>query len=206
MKKFFLLFLLFFFGSYFNAQNVNLKEIKKNLENSNSLYNLEKLLVKYKGLPNQLDSIEARHLYYGHKSTIDFKESEEMRNNFKKEDYKKSIEIGEKILQKNPTDIETISVIIESYYRLQDTGSKPNHYSSQFRKMIEAILSSGDGKTEKTAYLTNSVTDEYILLAILKKNTFNMKRTSKPSNEGMYDIWDDNGTKIYVSVIYDMKF
>jgi hypothetical protein len=33
-----------------------------------------------------------------------------------------------------------------------------------------------------------------------------MKRTSKPSKEGMYDIWDDNGSKTYINVIYDMKF
>jgi hypothetical protein len=88
---------------------------------------------------------------------------------------------------------------------LQDSNNL-NYYSTQFRKLIDAVLSSGDGKTEKTAYLANSVTDEYILLAILQKKAFEMKRFSKPSKDGMYDVWDDNGKKLYISIIYNMKF
>ena len=110
------------------------------------------------------------------------------------------------MLSDNPTDLETISVVMECYYRQQDSSTKLNHYSNQFRKLVDAMLSSGDGKSEKTAFLVNSVSDEYIFLAILRKNTYQMKRTSKPSKEGMYDIWDDNGNKTYINVIYDMKF
>ncbi len=206
MKKIFLALILLFHFSHFTAQNINLKEIKKEIENPSSQYNLEKILFKYKGLPIQLDSIEARYLYYGIKSTVDLKKSEELRTQFKKEDLKKSLELGEAMLSDNPTDLETISVVMECYYRQQDSSTKLNHYSNQFRKLVDAMLSSGDGKSEKTAFLVNSVSDEYILLAILRKNTYQMKRTSKPSKEGMYDIWDDNGSKTYINVIYDMKF
>jgi hypothetical protein len=73
------------------------------------------------------------------------------------------------MLSDNPTDLETISVVMECYYRQQDSSTKLNHYSNQFRKLVDAMLSSGDGKSEKTAFLVNSVSDEYILLAILRK-------------------------------------
>lgn len=201
-----LLFALFAIHINLIAQNVNLNEIKKNLEKKSSDYNQEKLLIKFKGLPIQLDSIEARHLYYGNKPAVDYKKADELRKNFKEENYQKSIELAEEILKNAPTDLETISIIMEAYYKLQGNSTKLNHYSAQFTKMIDAIISSGDGKTEKTAFLTNSVTDEYILLAILKKNASLMKRTSKPSKNGMYDIWDEDGKKIYINVIYDMRF
>ena len=58
MKKIFLALILLFQFSHFTAQNINLKEIKKEIENPSSQYNLEKILFKYKGLPIQLDSIE----------------------------------------------------------------------------------------------------------------------------------------------------
>lgn len=206
MKNFFSIFAIFICFNFFYSQNIDLKEIKNETEKSSSNYSLEKILFKYKGLPNQLDSIEARHLYYGNKTTVDFKKGEQLRNAAKKADYQSAIKIGEQILNENPTDLETLSIVMECYYRQQESNTKLSHYSAQFRKMIDAILSSGDGQTEKTAFLTNSVTDEYILLAVLKKNAYSMKRTSKPSKDGMYDIWDDNGKKIYISVIYDMKF
>lgn len=206
MKKLILLFTLFATHITLIAQNVNLNEIKKNLEKKSSDYNQEKLLVKFKGLPIQLDSIESRHLYYGNKASVDYKKADELRKTFKEENYQKSIELAEEILKNTPTDLETISIIMEAYYKIQGNSTKLNHYSAQFTKIIDAILSSGDGKTEKTAFLTNSVTDEYILLAILKKNASLMKRISKPSKNGMYDIWDENGKKIYINVIYDMKF
>ena len=205
MKKNFTLIVLFLFAILTFSQNVNLEEIKKNISNPSSDFYLEKIITKYKGLPSQLDSIEARHLYYGKASSVDIKKSNEIRENFKKEDYKTALEIAESILKENPTDLETLSIISECYYRLQDSNNL-NYYSTQFRKLIDAVLSSGDGKTEKTAYLANSVTYEYILLAILQKKAFEMKRFSKPSKDGMYDVWDDNGKKLYISIIYNMKF
>lgn len=206
MKKLIPIFALFICSNFIFSQNVDIKAIKKEIENPSSNYNLEKILFKYKGLPSQIDSLEARYLYYGKKTTVDLKKEEQLRNAIKKENYNSAIEIGEEILTKSPTDLETLSIVIECYYRQQENGTKLNYYSTQFENMIGAILSSGDGKTEKTAFLTNSVTDEYILLAVLKKNAYSMKRVSKPSKDGMYDIWDDGEKKIYISVIYDMKF
>ena len=53
-------------------------------------------------------------------------------NSFKKEDLKKSLELGEAMLSDNPTDLETISVVMECYYRQQDSSTKLNHYSNEY--------------------------------------------------------------------------
>ena len=75
------------------------------------------------------------------------------------------------------------------------------HHLNQFRTLTEAIRSSGDGKTEKTPYLVNSVGDEYILLNILNLGQ-DYSRGSKPSKDGMLDIWEKDNSKIYIKVLY----
>jgi hypothetical protein len=55
--------------------------------------------------------------------------------------------------------------------------------------LTDGIKSSGDGKTEKTAYLVNSVGDEYILLNILNIGQ-DYNRNSMAVKDGMIDIWE----------------
>jgi hypothetical protein len=109
------------------------------------------------------------------------------------------------MLSDNPTDLETISVVMECYYRQQDSSTKLNHYSNQFRKLVDAMLSSGDGKSENCFFGKFSFRRIYFSGNSQKKHISNEKNL-KTSKEGMYDIWDDNGSKTYINVIYDMKF
>jgi len=60
---FFLLILPFFGLS--QKTKFDLKSIEKNLTNPKSVYNYDRLIFKYKGLPKSIDSTEAGHLYYG---------------------------------------------------------------------------------------------------------------------------------------------
>jgi hypothetical protein len=81
-------------------------------------------------------------------SSVDIKKSNEIRENFKKEDYKTALEIAEIILKK-PYRFRNTSIISECYYRLQDSNNL-NYYSTQFRKLIDAVLSSGDGNRKNS--------------------------------------------------------
>ena len=85
--------------------------------------------------------------------------------------------------------------------RLQDSKNF-GYYLVQFQTLTKAILDSGDGKKEKSAYLVNSVGDEYILLNVLRI-PMDATRSSKIAKGGMYDIWENNDTTTYIKVIYN---
>ena len=69
------------------------------------------------------------------------------------------------------------------------------------RLLTDAIKSSGDGKSEKTPYLVNSVGDEYIFLNILNVGE-DYIRSSKTLKDGVLDIWEKGDQKIYIKVLY----
>lgn len=72
---------------------------------------------------------------------------------------------------------------------------------NQLRSLTDAMKSSGDGKSEKTAYVVNSVGDEYILLNMLNIGQ-DYTRGSQAANGAMYDIWQKGDQKLYIKVLY----
>lgn len=202
---FFLLFTLFSVFGFSQKSKVDFKAIEKSLKSSDSPYHYEKLLFKYKGYPKSLDSIEAQYLYYGRNfrgdkiSTSDegFKNLAEA---FKQNNFEECIRQGKVLYDKDPTNLDILLILLRAYDSLKD-GNNFMHHLSQFRALADGIKNSGDGKSEKTAYLVNSVGDEYILLNILNIGN-DYTRGSKPSKDGMFDIWEKEGQKIYIKVLY----
>ncbi|CAM2816520.1 DUF4919 domain-containing protein [Chryseobacterium flavum] len=202
---FFLLFILFSVFGFSQKSRIDLKAIEKSLKSSDSPYNYEKLIFKYKGVPRSLDSIESQYLYYGrnfrndrvYTSDDSFKDLAEA---FKENKFEECIRQGKAMYDKDPTNLDILLILLRSYDSLKD-GNNFMHHLSQFRSLTDGIKSSGDGKTEKTAYLVNSVGDEYILLNILNIGQ-DYTRGSKPSKDGMFDIWDKDGVKTYIKVLY----
>ncbi|WP_027381080.1 DUF4919 domain-containing protein [Chryseobacterium daeguense] len=201
-------FLLLLFVSVFGLgqkSKIDFKAIEKDLKNNKSPYNNEKLMFKYKAYPKSLDSIEAQYLYYGRNfkkdnvSTID-DEFKTLAEAFKKGDFDECIKQGKILYEKDPTNLDILLILLKAYDSKKD-GSNFMHHLNQFRTLTEAIRSSGDGKTEKTPYLVNSVGDEYILLNILNLGQ-DYSRGSKPSKDGMLDIWEKDNSKIYIKVLY----
>lgn len=201
-------FLLLIFVSVFGfGQKLkpDFKGIEKNLINKLSPYNYDKLIFKYKAYPKSLDSLEAQYLYYGRNfqknkvSTMDddFKKLAEF---FKEKNTDECIKRGTALYQKDPTNLDILLILLRAYDSKQD-ASNFSHHVSQFRLLTEAMKKSGDGKTEKTAYLVNSVGDEYILLNILQIGE-DFTRGSKPQKDGMMDIWEKESYKVYIKVLY----
>lgn len=202
---FFLLFLLFSVGGFSQKSKVDIKSIEQSLHNSQSPYNYEKLIFKYKGYPRSLDSIEAQYLYYGRNfrkdkiSTSDesFKSLAEA---FKQNDFAECIKQGKGLYGKDPTNLDILLILLRAYDN-QKEGSNFVHHMSQLQALTAGIRSSGDGKSEKTAYMINSVGDEYILLNILNVGE-DYKKGSKSYKDGMLDIWEKDNHKIYIKVLY----
>lgn len=209
----FLILLLLFVSSFSFAQKskkIDLDLIKKETKSEKSPYNYEKLLFKYKGLPKSLDSIEAQYLYYGRnfvseKISVTDDDFKNLLDSFKEKDFTKAAELGESLFQKDPTNLDILMILLQSYDALKDERNFVHHLT-QFRLLGDAMKSSGDGKSQKTAYIVNSVGDEYTLVSILNLGK-DATRSSKPTKDGMFDIWRKDGATIYIKVLYlNFKF
>jgi hypothetical protein len=201
------IFLFLFISVLGFSQNLqpDFKNIEKNLKKTDSPYNYDKLIFKFKGLPKSLDSIESQYLYYGRNfrddtvSTLDadFKSLTEA---FKNNNFADCIRQGKILYEKDPTNLDVILILLRAYDSQKD-GDNFVHHLDQLRALTGAIKSSGDGKSEKTAYYVNSVGDEYILLNMLNIGQ-DYTRGSKAIKDGMMDIWEKNNEKIYIKVLY----
>lgn len=201
-------FLLLLFASAFGfcqKPKVDFKSIEKNLNNPQSPYNYDKLIFKYKGYSKSLDSIEGQYLYYGRNFRSDnvsisdegFKKLAEA---FKNKDFDECIRQGKVLYDKDPTNLDILLIMLRAYDSKKDEDNFVYHLN-QFRTLAEAIKSSGDGKTEKTAYMVNSVGDEYILLNVLNIGE-GYTRGSKAAKDGIIDIWEKDNDKIYIKILY----
>ncbi len=185
---------------------INLVSIKKEISDKKSDFYYQKMLFKYKGLPKSIDSLEAQYLYYGRTflektvSTSD-KPFKKLLDDFKKQDYVETIAKANQLLSEDPTNLDLLMIVLQCYDKQQDVKNF-TYYLSQFKLLTSAILDSGDGKSEDSAYLVNSVGDEYILINVIQIPR-QASRSSKPATGGMFDIWENNNIKTYIKVIYN---
>lgn len=193
------------FFAYGQKTKLDLKSIEKNLKNSSSPYNYEKLIFKFKGLPKSLDSVEAQHLYYGRNFIKDKvsqtgDEFKSLAEAFKNNNFADCIRLGKIIYNKDPTNLDVILILLRAYDQTKDV-SNFTHHISQLRLLTDAIKNSGDGKSEKTAYKVNSVGDEYIFLNVMNIGQ-DYTRGSRPLKDGVIDVWEKGDSKIYIKVLY----
>ncbi|MGN7865494.1 DUF4919 domain-containing protein [Chryseobacterium sp.] len=202
---FFLLFMMLSVFGFSQKSKVDLKAIEKSLKNPDSPYNYDKLIFKYKGYPKSLDSIESQYLYYGRNFRNDkVQTSDEGFKNlaeaFKQGNFSDCVKQGKALYDKDPTNLDILLILLRAYDSLKD-GSNFMHHLNQFRSLTDGIKSSGDGMSEKTAYLVNSVGDEYILLNILNIGQ-DYTRNAKAVKDGMIDIWEKDSRRIYIKILY----
>ncbi|MBK1894637.1 DUF4919 domain-containing protein [Chryseobacterium paridis] len=202
------IFLLSLFVSvlgFSQKSRIDFKSIEKNLKNSESQYNYDKLIFKYKGIPKSLDSIEAQYLYYGrnfedNKLTTSDEDFKSMAEAFKNNNFEDCIRIGKILYGKDPTNLDVLLILLRAYDYKKDI-SNFTHHLAQLRLLADAIKSSGDGKSEKTAFQVNSVGDEYIFLNILNLGE-GYTKSSKTVKDGIIDVWEKENNKIYIKVLY----
>lgn len=205
---FFLLILPFFGLS--QKTKFDLKNIEKNLTNPKSVYNYDRLIFKYKGLPKSIDSTEAEHLYYGRNFRKDLVSQsgdafKELADAFKSNNFTECIRLGKVLYAKDPTNLDVILILLRAYDQTKDIGNF-SHHIAQLRLLTDAIKNSGDGKSEKTAYKVNNVGDEYIFLNVMNVGQ-GYTRASKTLKDGIVDVWEKEDIKIYIKVLYlDFNF
>lgn len=192
------------------AQNkIDFSEIKKSTEDKNSPYYYERLVYKFRGMPQAIDSVEASHFYYGTKFStyrLETKHVQDFKNfgqAFQTKNFEETIKLGEALHFVNPSNLEVILILLQSYEQVQDQ----NNFMlmlQKFRIISATVLTSGLGDNEKSPYVVNTVGEEYVLLNLLKIPFQNYKRTSKLTKDGMMDVWKDGQQTVYINVVgYD---
>ncbi|PIE49142.1 MAG: hypothetical protein CSA39_04145 [Flavobacteriales bacterium] len=181
MKKIILItFILISYFSYsqdWDFEKPNYKKIEKNIKNKKSNLFYKSLMNRFQNADSTMTLEEKRHLYYGY--TFDKNYSPYSRSNYgdslrvvlEKEkldslDLIKVVDFTDKMLLDNPFDLNAINYQL---YSLEQMGNKTtlNKKVTQFRTIIDALMSSGNGKSKKEAFYVIYTSHEYVLLNIL---------------------------------------
>lgn len=161
-----------------DTRPVDYKAIEKTVSDSLSSYYYPTQLKRYLAGDTLLDLEDYRNLYYGYMFQSNFSpygSSEELsqiralmqkKENPDAGDYQETIRLAEKGLQERPFTIELLNYMTLSYRELKDEENY-TRWRHNLIGVIDAILSSGDGKSAKTAFHVAEVRHEYILVDIL---------------------------------------
>ncbi|WP_294250549.1 DUF4919 domain-containing protein [uncultured Chryseobacterium sp.] len=207
MMKYFLFLLIVLFPVSVFAQKpkIDFKAVEKSLTSEKSPYHYDKLIFKYKAYPKSLDSMESQYLYYGRNFRKDIISTTDddfkmLAADFKNGNFDECIRLGKILYDKDPTNLDILLILLKAYDSKKD-GNNFMHHLSQFRALTDAIRGSGDGKSEETPLMVNTVGDEYILLNIMNLGQ-EYNRTSAASKDGMLDLWQKENNKVYIKVLY----
>ena len=189
----------------FFAQSIkDIEAMGKEISKPESMYYYDRLEYKYRGLPATLDLDEAKHLYYGRlfledKIEVTDARFTELRKAFETGDFQKCATLGRQLYHLDATNLDVLLIMMRGLENTKQLDDLSLHML-QLRTLTNVILASGDGKSEKTAYLVNTIGDEYILLNMLGVDQ-SYQRQSKPVGDSMLDVWSNDARKIFIKVL-----
>ncbi len=179
--KYLSILLLLASGLVSNAQKEwkkpNYKQIEKNCQEQGSLFFYDALFQRYLKGDSSFSQEEQQHLYYGYQFKTDY-------SPYGNSDYKDSLrdllskdkpdEQGlrlalsycDSVLYKDPMDLRTLNIQAGLCGEINNAGGKAVAIA-KMDNIISAILNSGDGLTEATAYYVICVPHEYVMLSVL---------------------------------------
>jgi hypothetical protein len=182
MKKFTVITLFSFFiihtiSQEFVTSPPNYNEIKKNIKNPESNYYYPKLFKRYNNADSTLTLNECRALYYGYLYNDNYTENSQyslndsisevlFKDTVNEVDMRRVVEHVIVILKENPFNIGDINLLTNLYLELNDTKFAKVQMS-KFNIIINSILSTGDGRTKKSAMHVISERHKYDILNIL---------------------------------------
>jgi hypothetical protein len=160
------------------CQKPDYERIKTEVQDSSSVFYYPKLLVRYELADPSLTTEDFRYLYYGFVFQEDYKpywtsqEEQELlpyyqSKKLKEEDYDKIIQLATRAIDKFPFDLRQMNFLAYIYH-LKGNDLMAGQISYKLNGIIQAILSSGDGKKCETGYHVITVSHEYVILNIFE--------------------------------------
>ncbi|MCC8147098.1 MAG: DUF4919 domain-containing protein [Bacteroidales bacterium] len=180
-----------------------LSEIKSITTDSTSIYYYPALLDKAKNEPGKLDSADCFYLYYGIIFQPKFSsimsvtlhpERPEFEKAAMKGNCKKVIKLAKVMLERNPVDL---TVLLHTSICVQKSKNKGDeeYIPKRFEFVLDAIFSTGDGRSKETAIKISNIEDEYVLKGII--GFLGGKETLEVDGNASYSVWEKDGDKLY---------
>ena len=173
----FLLFSVSSFSQDWKFESPSYDQIEKNIKTKKSNLFYDTLMNRFQRVDSTMTLDEKRHLYYGYSfnekyspySRSDFNDSLKIilqKESHDKIDLDRIIKFGDSILVSNPFDLSTINYQL---YALEQNENKEGFGNKfiQLTIIIDAIISSGNGKNKKDAFYVIYTSNEYNLISIL---------------------------------------
>jgi|688.fasta_scaffold17171_3 hypothetical protein len=149
---------------------VNRDYIEKKVKDSTSPFYYQTLLKRYLAYDSTLNLEDYRFLYYGfpfqpgYSPYANFKNSE-LNDLLKNNDNRKALEMANEVYQQLPVSPRSLYNILVTMQISGSNDSTMRHVQRQYVNIIDAIVSSGDGKSCGTAFKTIFVPDQYEVMA-----------------------------------------
>lgn len=165
------------FSQEIKFEKPNYKKISKEIKKKKSKFYYKKLFDRYLEGDTTFNLNEKRHLYYGFAFQEEYSPygnstyTDSLKVFYKKDtltkfDFEEIVRFSKLILDENPFDLRAINNLNYAYYSLENKDlEKLYNYKSLL--IIDAIMSSGDGISEKSAFFVIYVPHEYDLINAL---------------------------------------
>lgn len=114
----------------------------------------------------------------------------------KKSNDSEIIDVANKMLTIDYTDMEAHKILRQTYKALGDTANEKKHHDIEFG-LLNSIVKNGDGKTCQTAWPVIQVTEEYFILQMIGAKVL---KQSLDNTSGLCDkmeVQTNEGNKIY---------
>jgi hypothetical protein len=121
----------------------------------------------------------------------------EMYELMQKSEYAELIEVTQRMLSIDYTDMEAHKILRQTYKNLGDTANSKKHHDIEFG-LLNSIIKKGDGKTCQTAWPVIQVNEEYFILQVVLGAK--LQKQSLDSAGGLCDkmeVQTDGGNKTY---------
>ena len=122
------------------------------------------LINRFNSGDTTLTDMEVAKIYYGSYFSPDYSykdASSELMNLMKSKSYGPALEQCKKELEKSPCSLD---LLLKAYTCANHLDVSNALYSTPIEQIVGVILSSGDGRTEKTAFKVLEVSDEYCII------------------------------------------
>lgn len=183
MRRFLIISFLIYFNFCGYSQEISFTKpdydiIKANILDSSSIFYYPRLIQRLNEYDTTLTEDEYRFLYYGYTYQSTYKSywqspfEQELSKYYRKEqledsDYNEIIRLTSLCVAEFPFDLRQLNFM--SYvYHLKGDDSTARKISYRFHGTVEAILSSGDGKTCETGFHVIAISHEYVILNLFR--------------------------------------
>ncbi len=165
------------FGQNLKLEKPNYSKIEKAIKKDQSELYYPKLMQRFLDSDTGMSPEEKRHLYYGfsfqpgyapygHSDYEDSLNSILEKGSPNEQEYEKMIRFADSALLYNPFNNRVINAQLVAYEKLGNTDSFDKKLN-QMRIIFDALFSSGDGRSKKTAFYVIYTSHEYDLLNVL---------------------------------------